>query len=82
MVKDLKKRTELLTVDVVKENNMAASLSVSSNTGYTDFIFSARNDKSSDNASKRKTENTRLIYDEVQEDLFIEIRLCRVMTCF
>ena len=26
MVKDLKKRTELLTVDVVKENHMAASL--------------------------------------------------------
>ena len=34
----------------------------------TDFIFSARNDKSSDNASKRKAENSRLIYDEVQED--------------
>ena len=70
MVKDLKKRTELLTVDVVKENHMAASLSVSSNTGYTDFIFSARNDKSSDNASKIKTENSRLIYDEVQEDIY------------
>ena len=70
MLKDLKKRTELLTVDVVKENHMAASLSVSSNTGYTDFIFSARNDKSSDNASKRKTENSRLIYDEVQEDIY------------
>ena len=35
---------------------------------YTDFIFSAINDKSSDNASKRKAENPRLIYDEVQED--------------
>ena len=28
MVKILKKRTELLTVDMVKENNMAASLSI------------------------------------------------------
>ena len=28
MVKVLKKRTELLTVDVVKENNLAASLSI------------------------------------------------------
>ena len=67
MVKDLKKRTELLTVDVVKENNMAASLSVSSSTGYIDFSFSARNDaKDSDDGSK-KTENSRLAYDEVQE---------------
>ena len=32
MVKDLKKKTELLIVDVVKENNMAAS-AILSNTG-------------------------------------------------
>ena len=57
-----------MTVDVVKENNMAVSLSISSNTGYIDFSFSARNDvKYSDNGSK-KTENSRLAYDEVQED--------------
>ena len=68
MVKDLTKRTELLAVDVVKENNMAASLSILSNTGYTDFNFSVRNDaKGSDNGSK-KTENSRLPYDEVRED--------------
>ena len=55
-------------MDVVKENNMAVSLSVSSNTGYIDFSFSARNDvKDSDNGGK-KTENSRLAYDEVQED--------------
>ena len=69
MVKELKKRTELLKVDVVKENNMAASLSISSNTGNIDFNFSARNDaKDSDNASKRKIKNSRLVYDDVQED--------------
>ena len=39
MEKHLKKRTELLTVDVIKENNMAASLSILSNTGYIDFNF-------------------------------------------
>ena len=39
MVKDLTKRTELLAVDVVKENSMTASLSILSNTGYTDFNF-------------------------------------------
>ena len=65
MVKVLKERTELLTV---KENKMAASLSISSNTGYIDFNFSVRYDaKDSDNDSK-KTENSRLAYDEVQED--------------
>ena len=65
MVKDLTKRTELLAVDVVKENNMTASLSILSNTGYTDFNFSVRNDaKGSDNGSK-KTENSMLAYDEV-----------------
>ena len=68
MVKDLKKRTELLTVDVVKENNMVASLSVSSNTGYIDFDFSARNDAKDSYNSSKKTENSRLAYDEVQED--------------
>ena len=68
MVKDLKKRTELLTVDVVKENNMVASLSVSSNTGYIDFDFSARNDAEDSYNSSKKTENSRLAYDEVQED--------------
>ena len=68
----LKKRTELLTVDdVVKENNMGASLSISSNTDYTDFNLSPRNDaKHSDNGSK-KTENSRLAYDEVQEDTLL-----------
>ena len=65
MVKVLKKRTELLTV---KEKKMAACLSISSNTGYIDFNFSVRCDaKDSDNGSK-KTENSRLAYDEVQED--------------
>ena len=65
MVKVLKERTELLTV---KENKMAASLSISSNTGYIDFNFSVRYDaKDSDNGNK-KTENSRLAYDEVQED--------------
>ena len=55
--------------DVVKVNNMAASLSSSSNTGNIDFNFSARNDaEDSDNVSKRKIENSRLAYDEVQED--------------
>ena len=40
-----------------------------SNTGNIDFNFSARNDaKDSDNVSKRKIENSRLAYDEVQED--------------
>ena len=39
MEKHLKKRTELLTVDVIKEKNMAASLSILSNTGYIDFNF-------------------------------------------
>ena len=68
MVKDLKKRIELLTVEVVNEHNMAVCLSISSNTGYIDFNFSAGNDaKDSDNGSK-KTENARLAYDEVQED--------------
>ena len=68
IVKDLKKRTELLTVDVVKEKNMAASLSISSNTGYIDFNFSVRNDaKDSDNGSKTP-ENSRLAYHEVPED--------------
>ena len=48
---------------------MAASLSSSSNTGNIDFNFSARNDaEDSDNVSKRKIENSRLAYDEVQED--------------
>ena len=65
MVKVLKKRTELLTV---QENKVAASLSISSNTGYIDFNFSVRYDaKDSDNGSK-KTENSRLAHDEVQED--------------
>ena len=65
MLKDLKKRTELLIVDVVKENKMAASLSVSSNTGYIDFGFSARNDAKDSDDSSKKTENSRLAYDEV-----------------
>ena len=48
------------------------SLSISSNTGQIDFNCSARNDaKVSDNASKRKTENSRLAYDEVQEDTLL-----------
>ena len=56
--------------DVVKENNMATSLSSSSNTANIDFNFSARSDaKDSDNVSKRKIENSRLVYDEVQEDI-------------
>ena len=47
---------------------MAGSLSISSNNGYINFNFSVRNDaKDSDNGSK-KTENSRLAYDEVQED--------------
>ena len=47
---------------------MAGSLSISSNNGYTDFNFSIRNDaKDSDNGNK-KPENSRLAYDEVQED--------------
>ena len=54
MVKDLKKRTEILTEDVVKGNNMAVSLSIFPNTGYIDFNFSARDDaKGSDNYSKK-----------------------------
>ena len=56
--------------DMVKESNMAASLSSSSNTGNIDFNFNARNDaKDSDNVSKRKIENSRLAYDEVQGDI-------------
>ena len=48
---------------------MAASLSSPSNTGSIDFNFSTRNDaKDSDNVSKRKIQNSRLAYDEVQED--------------
>ena len=39
MAKDLKKRTELLTVYVVKENNMVASLSISSNTLTSIFLL-------------------------------------------
>ena len=51
--------------DMVKKNKMATSLSSSSNT----FNFYARNDaKDSDNVRKRKIENSRLAYDEVQED--------------
>ena len=66
MVNDLKKRIELLTGEVVKEHNMAVCLSISSNTGYIDFNFSARNDaKDRDNGSKNP-ENARLAYDEVQ----------------
>ena len=53
---------------MVKKNKMAASLSSSFNTGNIGFNFFARNDaKDSDNVSKRKTENSRLAYDEVQE---------------
>ena len=55
--------------DVVKESNMADSLSSSPSTSNIDFNFSARNDaKDSDNVSKRKIENSRFAYDEVQED--------------
>ena len=55
-------------MDVLKKNKMAGSLSISSNNGYINFNFSVRNDaKDSDNGSK-KTENSRLAYDEVQED--------------
>ena len=55
-------------MDVLKKNKMAGSLSISSNNGYINFNFSVRNDaKDSDNGSK-KTENSRLVYDEVQED--------------
>ena len=39
MAKDLKKRTELLTVYVVKENNMVASQSISSNTLTSIFLL-------------------------------------------
>ena len=39
MAKDLKKRTELLTVYVVKENNMVASLSISSITLTSIFLL-------------------------------------------
>ena len=79
IVKDLKKRTELLTVDVVKEKNIAASLSISSNTGYIDFNFSVRNDaKDSDNGSK-KPENSRLAYDEVPEDALPLAKINRLM---
>ena len=57
VVKDLKKRTELLTEDVVKGKNMAVSLSISPNTGYINFNFSARYDaKGSDNCSKKTRE--------------------------
>ena len=39
----------------IKENNMAASLSISSNAGYIDFNFSVRNyAKDSDNGSKKQ----------------------------
>ena len=56
-------------MDVVKENNMAASLSSPSNIGNIDFNFSARNDaKDSNNVSQKKIESSRLAYDEVQED--------------
>ena len=49
--------------DVVKENNMAASRLVRLSS------FSVRNyAKDSDNVSKRKIENSRLAYDELQED--------------
>ena len=55
--------------DVVEENNMAASLTSSCNTGDTDFNISASSDaKDRDNVSKRKIENSMLAYDEVQED--------------
>ena len=55
-------------MDVLKKNKMAGSLSISSNNGYINFNFSVRNDaKDSDNGSK-KIENSRLAYDEVQED--------------
>ena len=48
---------------------MAASLSSPSKTGNIDFNLSTRNDaKDSDNVSKRKIQNSRLAYDEVQED--------------
>ena len=68
IVKDLRKRTEPLAVDVVKEKSMALSLSISSNTGYTDFNFSVRNDAKDNDNSSKNTENSRLAYDEVQED--------------
>ena len=68
MVKDLKKRTELPTVDVVKENNMAAYLSISSNTGYIDLSFSTRNHAKDSDDGNKKTENSVLAYDEVQWD--------------
>ena len=68
MVKDLKKRTELLTVDAVKENNMVAYLSILFNTGYIDFSFSARNYAKDSDDGNKKTENSMLAYDEVQED--------------
>ena len=56
-------------MDGAKEHSMAASLPSSSNTGNSDFNFSARNDgKDSDNISKRKIESSRLAYDEMQED--------------
>ena len=55
--------------DVVKEKDMAASLSRSSNTGNIDFNCSARNDaKDNGNVSKGKIEYSILSYDEVQED--------------
>ena len=79
MVKDLKKRIELLTVEVVNEHNMTVCLSISSNNGYIDFNFSARNDaKDSDNGNK-KTENARLAYDEAQEDTLPEAKIKKLM---
>ena len=55
--------------DVVKEKNMAPSLSRSSNTGNTNFNCSARNDaKDNDNVSKGEIEYSMLAYNEVQED--------------
>ena len=62
--------------DVVKENNMAATLSSLSNTGNIDFNFSARNDaKDSDNVSKRKIENSRLTYEYLY--LYLKFIYCR-----
>ena len=63
-MKILKKRTELLTVDMVKENNgcLSVYLRIPSNTGYIHFNFSVRNDaKDSDNVRlAKKAENSML----------------------
>ena len=55
-------------MDVLKKNKMAGSLSISSNNGYINFNFSVRNDAKDSHNGSKKTENSRLVYDEVQED--------------